>query len=144
VVDSVAIPTLGTTLTLNGSPIGQIQDIDGPQLSTDTDEITNHSSPDHTEEFIATIKRTGEVTFPLVFNPGASAHMALFTAWQDRSKDDYVLTYPDETGEAEAGAAWTFSAYCVGFSESAPVNGHLAADITLKVSGSPDFDASPS
>jgi hypothetical protein len=135
---------MGTTLSLNGQPIGQIMDITGLQLSTDTDEITNHSSPDHVEEFIATIKRTGEVTFPLVFNPGDTEHAALFSAWEDRSLDDYVMTYPDETGTPDAGAAWTFAAYCTGFSMSAPVAGHLAADITLRVTGSPDFDANPS
>lgn len=136
-VDSVAIPTLGTTLTLNGTPIGQMMDIAGPALSTDTDEITNHSSPDHTEEFIATIKRTGEVTFPLVFNPGDAAHDALYDEWRDRSKSPYVMTYPDETGEAGAGDGWGFDAYCTGFAMTAPVGGHLAADVTLKVSGAP-------
>jgi len=142
--ETVAIPTLGTTLTLNDTPIGQMMDIAGPHLATDTSEITNHSSPDHTEEFIATIKRTGEITFPLVFNPGDEAHMALFTAWKDRTKDDYVMTFPDEEGIADAGAAWTFSAYCVGFGNTAPVNGHLAADITLRPSGSPTFSSSGS
>lgn len=143
-VDTVAIPTLGTTLSLNGTPIGQIQDISGPALSTDTFEVTNHSSPDNTEEFIATIKRTGEVSFPLVFAPEDTAHAALFAAWEDRSKDAYVLTYPDETGDAGAGASWSFDAYCTGFSLTAPVNGALAADITLKVSGSPQFSAEQS
>lgn len=142
--DTVAIPTLGTTLTLNGAPIGQMMDITGPQLSTDTDEVTNHSSPDNTEEHIATIKRTGEIAFPLVFNPGDTGHQALFAAWEDRSKDDYVMTFPDEDGIAGAGASWTFKAYCTGFSNAAPVNGHLSADITLRVTGSPSFDANES
>lgn len=141
---TIAIPTLGTTISLNGTPIGQIQDIDGPQLATDTDETTNHSSPDHTEEHIATIKRTGEISFPLVFNPGDTAHAALFAAWDDRTLDDYVMTYPDEDGTAGAGASWTFTAYCTGFANSAPVAGHLAADITLRVTGSPVFDANAS
>jgi hypothetical protein len=138
--DTVAVPTMGTTLQLNNVPIGQIMDITGPQLSTDTDEITNHSSPDHTEEHIATIKRTGTVTFPLVFNPEAAAHAALFTAWDDRTKDDYILTYPDDEGTEDAGASWNFSAYCTGFEMTAPVEGHLAADITLRVTGSPVFN----
>ena len=136
-VDSVAIPTLGTTLTLNGTPLGQIQDIAGPALATDTDEITNHSSPEHTEEFIATIKRTGEVTFPLVFNGEDSGHQLLYEAWRDRSKDAYVMTYPDEDGIAGAGDGWAFSAYCTGFSMAAPVGGHLSADVTLRISGAP-------
>lgn len=136
-VDSVAIPTLGTTLTLNGTPIGQMMDIAGPALTTDTDEITNHSSPEHTEEFIATIKRTGEVTFPLVFNPSDAGHDLLYAEWKNRSLSDYVMTYPDETGTAGAGDGWAFSAYCTGFSMAAPVGGHLSADITLRVTGAP-------
>lgn len=138
--DSVAVPTMGTTISLNGTPLGQIMDITGPQLSTDTDEITSHSSPDFTEEFIATVKRTGTITFALVFDPDNNGHAALFTAWDDRTKDFYVMTYPDETGAAEAGASWDFYAYCTGFSMTAPVTGHLAADVTLRVTGAPTFN----
>lgn len=141
---STAIPTLGTTISLNGTPIGQIMDITGPQLSTDTDEITNHSSPDHTEEFIATIKRTGEITFPLVFNPGDASHAALYDEWLNRSLSDYVMTFPDSDGIADAGAQWSFTAYCTGFGNAAPVTGHLSADVTLRPSGAPTFDADPS
>jgi tail tube protein len=137
---STAIPTMGTTIQLNNVPLGQIMDITGPQLSTDTDEITNHSSHDNTEEFIATVKRTGEITFSLVFDPENSGHSALFTAWDDRSLDAYIMTYPDDTGQADAGASWDFNAYCTGFSMTAPVTGHLAADVTLRVTGAPVFN----
>lgn len=129
---STAVDTFGTTISLDGVPIGQIQDIDGPNLSTDTDEITNHDSPDGVEEFMATIKRTGEITFPLVFNPGNATHSALKTAWDDKTLDPYVMTYPD-------GSTWEFDAYCIGLSMTAPVAGHLAANVTLRPSGSPDW-----
>jgi hypothetical protein len=52
------------------------------------------------------------------------------------------MAYPDSSGEVEAGATWSFSAYCIGFSMSAPVTGHLGADITLRVTGSPVFNSS--
>jgi hypothetical protein len=77
--------------------IAQVQDISGPDLSTDTDEITNRDSPDGVEEFIPTIKRTGEMSFPLVFLPSDPSHdndSGLLAAWADRSLDEYVLTYP--------------------------------------------------
>ncbi len=95
---SEAVGTLGTTLTRGAQHIAQVQDISGPDLSTDTDEITNHDSPDGVEEFIPTIKRTGEITFPLVFLPRDPTHdddTGLLAAWADRSLDAYVLTYPD-------------------------------------------------
>ena len=71
---SEAIGTLGTTLKRGLQHIAQVQDVSGPELSTDTDEITNHDSPDGVEEFIPTIKRTGEITFPLVFLPSDPSH----------------------------------------------------------------------
>lgn len=132
---STGIATLGTTLTRNAVAIAQIQDIEGPDLSTDTDEITNHDSPDGVEEFLVTIKRTGEVTFPLVFNGDETSHDdhdGLIKAWEDRSLDDYVMTFPDTS-------AWHFEAYVTGFSMSAPVDGHLSADVTLRPSGAPEF-----
>jgi len=132
-VASTAIDTFGTTLAMDGVAIPQIQDIDGPALSTDTDEITNHSSPGGFEEFIATILRTGEVTFPVVHNPAHAAHQALNTAWRAKSLEPFLLTYPD-------GSTWTLSAYITGFADTAPVNGHLAKAVTLRVSGEPIWD----
>jgi hypothetical protein len=133
-MSSVAVDTFGTTLDMDAVPIAQVQDIDGPNLSTDTDEITNHSSPGAVEEFIATIKRTGEVSFPLVFNPANAGHAAMLAAWSNKSLDPYTLTYPD-------GSTWEFDAYVTGFGKSAPVNGHLSAAVTLRPSGEPTFTA---
>lgn len=71
---SEAIGTLGTTLKRGLQHIAQVQDVSGPDLSTDTDKITNHDSPDGVQEFIQTIKHTGEITFPLVFLPSDPSH----------------------------------------------------------------------
>lgn len=137
---SEAVATLGTVLRRKGIAVAQIQDVSGPDLSTDTDEITNHDSPDGVEEFVPTIKRTGEVTFPVVFLPSDPTHddnTGLIDAWQTRSLDDYVLEYP-------SGDAWVFDAYCTGLSFGAPVDGHLSADVTLRPSGAPGFNVAGS
>ena len=128
---SISVATLGTTLSRNGAPIAQIQDVTGPQLSTDTDEITNHSSPDGVEEFSVTVKRTGEVTFPIVFDPGDATHADLVAAWANRSKDAYELRTPDAT------YGWDFEAYVTGVSQTYPVAGHLGCDVTLRPAGAP-------
>lgn len=128
---STAVATLGTIVRRNGTPIAQVQDIEGPDLSTDEDEITNHDSPDGVEEFIMTIKRTGEISFPLVFlfdNETHNHNAGLIQAWQDRALDEYEIEYPD-------GSGWAFSAFCKGIKKSAPVDGHLSADVTLRPSG---------
>lgn len=132
---SEGIATLGTIITRNTVPIAQVMDINGPELSTDTDEITNHSSTDGVEEFLVTIKRTGEITFELVFNGNLPSHGeggGMYQAWVDRSLDDYEITYPD-------GSTWDLEAYVTGFSMAAPVDGHLSADVTLRPSGSPQY-----
>lgn len=132
---SEGVAALGTTITRGGDAIAQIMDINGPDLSTDTDEITNHDSPDGVEEFIPTIKRTGEITFELVFNGALASHDdqdGLIKAWEDRALDFYRITYPD-------GGTWDLFAYVTGFSMGAPVDGHLSADVTLRPSGAPEF-----
>lgn len=134
---SEGIATLGTEITRNSVHVAQVMDINGPDLSTDTDEITNHDSPDGVEEFLPTIKRTGEVTFELVFNGDEASHddnSGLIEAWETRSLDDYEIIYPD-------GSKWDLQAYVTGFSMAAPVDGHLSADVTLRPSGAPTFTA---
>lgn len=124
------VATLGTIVTIDGDAIYGVQDIAGPGLTTDTDEITNHSSPNNTEEFIATIKRTGDYSFPLVVDPTDTGMAALFAAWEDREPHDFVVTDP-------AGTTHTFSGYVVSFAMSMPVAGHLSADVTIKPAAAP-------
>jgi hypothetical protein len=63
-------------------------------------------------------------------DPSHDDATGLLAAWADRSLDAYVLTHPD-------GSTWSFSAHVTGFSNSAPVDGHLSADVTLRPSGAP-------
>jgi len=133
-VDFSADITAGTVV-LVGAAIAQIQDVTGPALSTDTDEITNHDSPGGVEEFIPTIKRTGEITFPLVFLPTNATHDAttgVINEWEDKSLTGFSLRYPDNSG-------WNFNGYVTGFSQTAPVAGHVAGDVTVRPSGAPTY-----
>ena len=118
-----------------GAAIAQVQDVTGPALSTDTDEITNHDSVGGVEEFIPTIKRTGEITFPLVFIPTNATHdstTGIISAWEDKGLDEFELRYPD-------GSGWDFAGYTTGFSQTAAVAGHVAADVTIRPSGAPAY-----
>ncbi len=45
--------------------IAEVKDIDGPDITVDTEEVTHHSSPGGWDEHIATIKRGVTVTFDL-------------------------------------------------------------------------------
>lgn len=127
---STVLDTFGTTLTINAVAVTQIMDIAGPELSRDTEDVTNHSSSGQWEEHLPTIKRSGNVSFPLLYIPGNAAHEALWTALSNGSLDAYQLRGPDSKG-------WNFSGYVVGLGEVYPVAGHLARNVTIKISGAP-------
>ncbi len=125
----------GVVGTESFATIAKVRDISGPQLSLDTDEVTNQDSPGGWEEFVATILRTGQVTFDLVFIPTEETHdpqTGLIADMKNRVLRNFQLVFPDSTS-----TTWAFSAYVVQFQPSAPVQGHLSASVALKISGMP-------
>ncbi len=125
---TTALDTFGTTLTLNGVGIINMGDIDGPQISRDTVDISTHSSPEQWEEMMATMKRSGNVGFTLVFVPLNAVHIALYTSLDDGTLDAYQLRAPDATG-------WDYNALVTALGEVYPIAGFLARAVTMKVSG---------
>ena len=137
--------SFGTLLQLGdaGSPeafttVAEVLDITGPQLSHDTEEVTSHSSPNAWEEFIATIGRSGEVTFDINLIPGH--------ATQDETTGLVSLAYSGATRNwrlvlSATGKRWAFAALVSGFEGSSPVVGAQRASVTLKISGRPTLEA---
>jgi hypothetical protein len=115
--------------------IGSVMDISGPSLGVDTAEVTNHSSTAAYEEFVATVVRTGDVTFTVNFDPALATHAygsGLLEDMENKTKRNYQLVFPDT-----AATTWAFAAFVTGFSPSAPVAGALTADVSLKITGQP-------
>jgi len=114
--------------------IAEVKDIDGPDISMDTEDITPHDAVGGWEEFIPTILRSGEVTFDLNFVPSNAQHGdtsgGLINLLKNRTKRNYKLVLPTSPTYT-----WAFAAYVVGFSNSMPVGGVLGASVTLKVTG---------
>lgn len=133
--------SFGTLLQMGdgGAPeafttVAEVLDISGPELARDTEEVTNHSSPSGYEEFISTIKRSGEVTFPINFIPGHATH--------DQSTGLIALI---ESGVLKnwrlilstTGSRWAFAALVTNFAGESPVVGKQGGNVTLKISGKP-------
>lgn len=132
----------GTTISIDGTPIGGVQDITGPDDSYDWDDTTAHDSPDHTEEGVPTIRRTGEVSFPLVLKPDDAGQQALLAAHDAISAGNaepnaFVMTYPD-------GSTDSFDGFCMRFGRGAPVGGHLQADVVIRPTGAVEYVAAGS
>lgn len=129
----------GATPTEVFTAIAEVKDIAGPQLSTDTVDITSRTSPGKFEEALPTIIRTGQVTFDINFLPTNGTHDAetgLLADLKNMTKRNFQLVFPDA-----AETTWSFSAYVVQFQPNAPVAGVLSASVALKITGQPTFSA---
>ena len=137
-----ALSSFGTLLKIGdgGTPegfttISEVRDISGPSMALDTEEVTNHDSTGAWEEFVATILRSGEVTFDINYEPTESTHDAgtgLIADMAARTLRNFQLIFTD------AGTTtWSFAAYVTGFEPSAPVAGALSAACTMKITGQP-------
>lgn len=135
-----ALAARGTLLKLHDgvstyNPLAKVINIAGPTLSLDTEDATDHDSPGGWEEVVATILRSGEVTFDIHLLPASATHGAatgLVKVLKDRLKRSFQLVFPDT-----AVTTWTFDAFVTAFAPAAPHEGKLTASVTLKVTGQP-------
>jgi hypothetical protein len=117
--------------------VAEVGDIKGPQLTRDTMDVTSHDSPDDYEEFIATIKKSGEVSFPVNWVPADPTHdgsTGLMAAYEDGNTRNWRLVLTDDEVDPSMLA---FSGFVDDMSTAMPVNGKLEADVKIKVIGKP-------
>lgn len=108
-----------------------------PSLTTDILEGTAHDSPDNSEEIVVGIKRNGEIEVNLQFLPDEGTHddaTGLISIQQARAKRNFRWVFPDA-----AATTWEMTAFVVGVTPTAPVDGLLTATVRLKPSGVPNF-----
>ncbi len=111
--------------------IAEVGDIDGPSMSVDTIDMTNHSSPGARKEFVMSLIDSGEISFPINFIPTDETHDAetgIQYVMNQRAMWNWQIVFPDASQVQ-------FTAGVTKFGVKAPVAGKLSADITLKISG---------
>lgn len=122
--------------TANYTTIAQVQDISGPSLALNTDDVTAHDSTGGWMEFVATVKDGGEVTFDIVYDPAGTTHKnasgGLLYELDQKTAKAYKVVFTDT-----ASTAWTFNAFVTAFEPGEPVDGKLSASVTLKITGQP-------
>lgn len=133
---SVAVNAFGTLLKRAGVTVAEVTDINPPELGRKEIETTHHQSPGMWQEFMKGLKNAGDVTFSINYIPTNSTHNAaagvVADFANDTTNDTWTIVFPDS-----GATTWTFPAFVSKFSPKAPVDGKLAADITLKVTGQP-------
>lgn len=136
-----AISSFGTFLKKGdgGSPtevfatIAEVGDIEGPDMSLATEEVTHQGSPGGWDEYVGTILSGGEISFPINYYPSDSTHDMVTGVQADmvnRVKRNFQLVYPDPGGNG-----YQFKALVTGFKPKGAVKGKLTADVKLKITG---------
>lgn len=129
-----------------GSPesyttVAEVLDIGGPNLTRDTEDVSPHDSLEGYEELIATLRRTGEVTFDVNFVPSHATHGpaagGLVYLYQNSERVNFQLVLAPSIGYT-----WSFAALITGLNMNNPVGGASKASITLKPTGKPTLAAS--
>ena len=118
----------------NFTTVAQVLDIDGPAESVDLEETTNQQSPGGYEEHIPTIKRSGELTFDVLYDPSHATHAATGSGLKAllvaRVKRNMRVVYPTTPAIRDA-----FAGFVTGLGKAAPVTGTLRAAVTVKPIG---------
>lgn len=125
----------GTLLKRSGTTIAEVRNISGPNLALGTVETTHHTSTGGWREHIGTLLDAGEVTAELNFLPGHATQSfaaGLVKDLKDKTLQTFSITFTDAVP-----TVWTFTAFVTQFAITAPVDGKLTANVTLKISGQP-------
>jgi predicted secreted protein len=123
----------GVTPTEGFVAIGKVSDVKGPEIKRDTYDVTAHDSANGWREFIGGLKDAGEVTITVNYDP--SVHDVLIQDFEDVKPRNYKLVFPQALGE------WDLALILTEFSQEAPVDDKLSAELKFKVSGKPTVTA---
>ena len=114
--------------------IAQVTNISGPSAEVQTGDVTSLDGGVGMEFATTGYVNGGEVTFTLWLDPVATTLQAITDDLTTPATSSWKLKFSDS-----ATTEWAFSAIVTGVSPTAEVNGHLTADVTLKVTGLPTW-----
>lgn len=122
----------GATPTEVFTTIARVANIKPPPIKRDTYDSTTHDSEEQWEEAEAGIKRTGEVSIDIRYNP--LIHDSLLADVNDETPRNYRIVFPTSPP-----VTWRLRMWLTGFEPEAPHDDLLAASATFKVTGKPTF-----
>lgn len=134
---SNAISSFGVQLQLGDgatpetfTTVAEVGDVDGGEMTTDNEEVTNHDSPNGHKEYIPTLTDTGAISFPINLKHDDATHIELKTLARSKEIRNWKIIDPDAGDTAFYGPAFVSS-----YSQPRPVAGVLRAEIELQPTG---------
>ncbi len=129
----------GTLLKIGGTAgtaVVNVTSIEGPGMSTEFADVTAHDSASRFAEYAPTFQDGGEVTLRINYDPNQATHKnaagGLMKLYVDRTSSSFAITFPTSPV-----ASIVFTAYVSAVSPTAPYDGKLEADVTLRITGAP-------
>jgi predicted secreted protein len=136
---SDAVAAFGTTITIDGVPIGELSNIGGPSMSGDSIDVSSHKSADGAgdrfREFLAGLKDAGEITMEGNWIPTDAGQEDLLDAYMASTTNAYVIAWP----VVAPGYGVTVDAFVTRFEITGPHDGKLGFSATVKIDGAPLF-----
>lgn len=117
------------------TPIGEVTDISGPNMKRDAIDATHSQSPNGFREFIGGLRDGGEIQVTMNLVAGAAAGDALKKLFDDFKNDspiDYQIAF-DNTAKTY----WQAPMLITDLPPTAPMEGKMTMQVTLKVAGEP-------
>lgn len=111
--------------------IGELTDITAPPMTRTPIEALSQTDED--DYYVVGMRRTGEMTFGINFNPTYASHdhvVGLIYSWDEGLLDGWRITYPDTDT-----STLVFSGYVTNIAPSAPIDGILTAQVTVRPTG---------
>lgn len=133
-----AIAGVGTKLyystTVGGvyTQVAEVPNIQGPNQTKNTYDVTDLDSTGGYNEFIGGFKNGGEVTLDMFFTHDGYA--AMKTIFESASNYFWKIVLPNDEQ-----SIFGFEAPCTALGTQIPADEKVTAPVTLKVSGAPTF-----
>ena len=118
--------------------VAEVTALSGPSFTRETIDVTHHGSANQHREHIGALKDSGDVSFSINWQPdlnGASGHgitSGLLKDYKDATRRNFQVVWPDASG-----TTFAFAGLITGISPTAPIDGALTADVTIKVVAEP-------
>jgi len=129
----MAFVAIGTTFSLNGTPVAELTKIDGPACKRDDIDITSHDSS-YWKEFLPGLIEAGEIDCEGNYVPGDAGMAEVIDAI---SSDTVLSTFAVQTPQ---GYGFSGSGILTAFKVSLPFDDKAEVSFTLKISGELTFD----
>jgi predicted secreted protein len=110
--------------------IAEVGTITGPSQRSEFIDVTSQDSVSGYREFVSGLIDPGEITFTANYIPANATHKNVLADFKNKTKHNWKIIFPTSPS-----TEWAFACTPTAAELTAPVDGQLQLNVTLKVSG---------